>query len=84
MCKLESYIQSKICINTTVNLIVDSLFIWAVFFDFYFRILIVDWDIHHGNGTQRQFYDDPRYSLMMGLHERTLDVRAVLSVNSRI
>ena len=23
------------------------------------RILIVDWDLHHGNGTQRAFYDDP-------------------------
>ena len=24
------------------------------------RILIVDWDVHHGNGTQHVFYDDPR------------------------
>ncbi len=23
------------------------------------RILIVDWDVHHGNGTQASFYDDP-------------------------
>ncbi len=23
------------------------------------RILIVDWDVHHGNGTQESFYDDP-------------------------
>jgi acetoin utilization deacetylase AcuC-like enzyme len=23
------------------------------------RILIVDWDAHHGNGTQEAFYDDP-------------------------
>ncbi|MDY7009856.1 MAG: histone deacetylase [Planctomycetota bacterium] len=23
------------------------------------RILIVDWDFHHGNGTQEIFYDDP-------------------------
>ncbi|MFC1781454.1 SUMF1/EgtB/PvdO family nonheme iron enzyme, partial [Planctomycetota bacterium] len=23
------------------------------------RILIVDWDVHHGNGTQAEFYDDP-------------------------
>ncbi|TGL87667.1 histone deacetylase [Leptospira congkakensis] len=22
------------------------------------RILILDWDVHHGNGTQHQFYDD--------------------------
>jgi acetoin utilization deacetylase AcuC-like enzyme len=24
------------------------------------RVLIVDWDVHHGNGTQDAFYDDPR------------------------
>src|SRR5262245_20252458 len=24
------------------------------------RILIVDWDVHHGNGTQNTFWDDPR------------------------
>jgi acetoin utilization deacetylase AcuC-like enzyme len=23
------------------------------------RILIMDWDVHHGNGTQAAFYDDP-------------------------
>ena len=23
------------------------------------RVLIVDWDLHHGNGTQDAFYDDP-------------------------
>jgi acetoin utilization deacetylase AcuC-like enzyme len=23
------------------------------------KVLIVDWDLHHGNGTQRAFYDDP-------------------------
>lgn len=23
------------------------------------RVLIVDWDLHHGNGTQKAFYDDP-------------------------
>jgi acetoin utilization deacetylase AcuC-like enzyme len=23
------------------------------------RVLIVDWDVHHGNGTQHAFYDDP-------------------------
>lgn len=23
------------------------------------KILIVDWDLHHGNGTQNVFYDDP-------------------------
>jgi acetoin utilization deacetylase AcuC-like enzyme len=24
------------------------------------RILIIDWDLHHGNGTQAQFYEDRR------------------------
>ncbi|OGP89745.1 MAG: histone deacetylase [Deltaproteobacteria bacterium RBG_16_48_10] len=24
------------------------------------RILIVDWDVHHGNGTEHSFYTDPR------------------------
>lgn len=24
------------------------------------RILIVDWDVHHGQGTQQMFYEDPR------------------------
>ena len=24
------------------------------------RILIIDWDVHHGNGTQEAFYEDPR------------------------
>src|SRR5207249_246734 len=24
------------------------------------RVLIVDWDVHHGNGTQEIFYDEPR------------------------
>jgi acetoin utilization deacetylase AcuC-like enzyme len=24
------------------------------------RILIIDWDVHHGNGTQNTFYEDPK------------------------
>jgi acetoin utilization deacetylase AcuC-like enzyme len=24
------------------------------------RVAIVDWDLHHGNGTQHSFYDDPQ------------------------
>ena len=24
------------------------------------RVLIVDWDVHHGNGTQASFWEDPR------------------------
>ncbi|XP_061872846.1 histone deacetylase 5-like isoform X5 [Colius striatus] len=31
------------------------------------RILIVDWDIHHGNGTQQAFYGDPDV-LYISLH----------------
>lgn len=32
------------------------------------RVLIVDWDIHHGQGTQYIFEDDPRYTCMSGLN----------------
>ncbi|EHB13586.1 Histone deacetylase 7 [Heterocephalus glaber] len=31
------------------------------------RILIVDWDVHHGNGTQQTFYQDPSV-LYISLH----------------
>jgi acetoin utilization deacetylase AcuC-like enzyme len=24
------------------------------------RVLIIDWDLHHGNGTQRTFYEEPQ------------------------
>ena len=30
-------------------------------------MLIVDWDVHHGQATQYAFYDDPRV-LYMSLH----------------
>jgi acetoin utilization deacetylase AcuC-like enzyme len=32
------------------------------------RVAIVDWDVHHGNGTQDAFYDDPRV-LYVSTHE---------------
>ena len=32
------------------------------------RVLIVDWDVHHGNGTQAAFYDDPSV-LYFSTHE---------------
>ncbi|WP_456406225.1 histone deacetylase family protein [Caldithrix abyssi] len=45
------------------------------------KILIIDWDVHHGNGTQHAFYEDPtvfyfslhQYPLfpMTGLREET-------------
>ncbi|EEB08679.1 histone deacetylase Clr3 [Schizosaccharomyces japonicus yFS275] len=31
------------------------------------RVLILDWDVHHGNGTQMAFYDDPNV-LYISLH----------------
>ncbi len=32
------------------------------------RVMIVDWDAHHGNGTQEVFYDDPSV-LYVSLHQ---------------
>jgi acetoin utilization deacetylase AcuC-like enzyme len=32
------------------------------------RVAIVDWDVHHGNGTQHSFYQDPDV-LYISLHE---------------
>ena len=32
------------------------------------RVAIVDWDVHHGNGTQAAFYDEPRV-LFCSLHQ---------------
>jgi acetoin utilization deacetylase AcuC-like enzyme len=32
------------------------------------RVLIVDWDVHHGNGTQDAFYDDPTV-FFLSLHQ---------------
>ncbi|CAH8305491.1 unnamed protein product [Eruca vesicaria subsp. sativa] len=31
------------------------------------KILIVDWDVHHGNGTQKMFWEDPRV-LVFSVH----------------
>jgi acetoin utilization deacetylase AcuC-like enzyme len=35
------------------------------------RVAVVDWDVHHGNGTQAAFYDDPE-SLTISLHADNL------------
>ena len=35
------------------------------------RVLIVDWDVHHGNGTQDIFYDDPSV-FYLSLHQSPL------------
>jgi acetoin utilization deacetylase AcuC-like enzyme len=32
------------------------------------RVMIVDWDVHHGNGSQAAFYDDPSV-LFLSLHQ---------------
>jgi acetoin utilization deacetylase AcuC-like enzyme len=32
------------------------------------KVLIVDWDVHHGNGTQAVFYDDPTV-LYFSIHQ---------------
>jgi len=32
------------------------------------RVAIVDWDVHHGNGTQEMFYDDP-HVLYVSTHQ---------------
>ncbi|KAI0015622.1 hypothetical protein F4780DRAFT_64096 [Xylariomycetidae sp. FL0641] len=34
------------------------------------KVLILDWDVHHGNGTQNMFYDDPNI-LYISLHVYT-------------
>lgn len=35
------------------------------------RVLIIDWDVHHGNGTQAMFYDDPSV-LYFSIHQMPL------------
>jgi len=35
------------------------------------RVAVVDWDVHHGNGTQAAFYDDPD-TLTISLHQDNL------------
>ena len=32
------------------------------------RVAIVDWDVHHGNGTQNSFYEEPRV-LFLSMHQ---------------
>ncbi len=35
------------------------------------KVLVLDWDVHHGNGTQDAFYDDPTV-LFISLHQEDL------------
>lgn len=32
------------------------------------KVLIIDWDVHHGNGTQEMFFDDPSV-LFISMHQ---------------
>jgi acetoin utilization deacetylase AcuC-like enzyme len=32
------------------------------------RVAVVDWDVHHGNGTEQAFYEDPQ-TLTISLHQ---------------
>jgi acetoin utilization deacetylase AcuC-like enzyme len=34
------------------------------------RVAVVDWDVHHGNGTQAAFYDDPSV-LTISIHQNS-------------
>ncbi|KAK9465302.1 hypothetical protein V1512DRAFT_277633 [Lipomyces arxii] len=49
------------------NVAVASRVMLKVFPEKVRKILILDWDIHHGNGTQRAFYKDPNV-LYISLH----------------
>ena len=46
------------------------------------RVAIVDWDVHHGNGTQAIFYDDPTV-LFVSLHQDGLYPEDLGSVGER-
>ncbi|KPC91507.1 hypothetical protein ADL27_29965, partial [Streptomyces sp. NRRL F-6602] len=35
------------------------------------RVLVLDWDVHHGNGLQRVFYDDPDVLYRISVRART-------------
>lgn len=38
---------------------------WLIFTEMsFFRVLIVDWDVHHGQGVQYCFEDDPRFGFL--------------------
>ena len=41
---------------------------WAIIHRSLKRVMIVDWDLHHGNGTQHAFYADPRV-LYLSIHQ---------------
>jgi len=46
------------------------------------RVALVDWDVHHGNGTQAAFWRDPRV-LTVSLHQDGLFPRGLGGVDER-
>jgi acetoin utilization deacetylase AcuC-like enzyme len=46
------------------------------------RVAILDWDVHHGNGTQEIFYDDPSV-LFVSLHQDDLYPKGSGTVRER-
>jgi acetoin utilization deacetylase AcuC-like enzyme len=46
------------------------------------RVAIVDWDVHHGNGTQEIFYEDPSV-LFVSLHQDDLYPKGLGTVEQR-
>ena len=47
------------------------------------KILIVDWDVHHGNGTQKMFYNDPRV-LFFSVHRFDKTLIFLCSLDFRV
>ena len=37
------------------------------------KVCIIDWDVHHGNGTQRMFYDDPNVMYVENMLEKNVE-----------
>lgn len=52
----ESYRAMGFCLFNNVAVAAA----WALRHKDLSRVMIVDWDLHHGNGTQHSFYADPR------------------------
>ena len=51
------------CLFNSVAVAARALIAGKVWLD---RVLIVDWDVHHGNGTQHIFEEDPDGLLFLG------------------
>ena len=47
------------------------------------RIVVVDWDVHHGNGTQSIFYDDPGV-LTISLHQEGIFPQAGQGIHGAV